>query len=59
MITFITKIFATVLSKFFYAFFTEKLLSKLIIELLKMLSKRTTNSIDDIVVRELEQNMKI
>jgi len=59
MITALSKVFLGVLTKVFYAFFTEKLISKLIVELLRMLAKKTTNTIDDTMVSEIAANLKI
>ncbi|PLX66440.1 MAG: hypothetical protein C0602_12345 [Denitrovibrio sp.] len=59
MITTLSKVFLGVLTKVFYAFFTERLISKLIVELLRMLAKKTTNTIDDNMVSEIASNLKI
>jgi len=58
MITVLSKIFVGVASKFFYAFFTERIISKLVLEILRRLSKKTTNTLDDELVKELSANLK-
>lgn len=55
----LAKVFIAVATNFFNAFFTEKLISKLIVEMLSMLAAKTTNTIDDEMVREIAENLNI
>jgi len=57
MFSFIPALFASVLSKLLHAFFTEKIISKIVIELLRRLSKKTSNTIDDMLVDEVSANL--
>ena len=57
MIAAVSKVMVAVVTKVFYAFFTEKMISRLVVELLKQLSSRTTNTIDDAMVKEIETNL--
>jgi len=59
MITILAKVFTGVLAKIFYAFFTEKLISKLVVELMRILAKKTTNTLDDTMVEEIASNLQI
>lgn len=59
MIGVFTKVFTVVAGKFFLALFTEKVVSKLILELLRALVKKTTNTIDDDLVEDVAANMKL
>ncbi|PLX69578.1 MAG: hypothetical protein C0603_01230 [Denitrovibrio sp.] len=59
MISILSKIIVSVAGKFFYAFFTEKLISKLVVELMRMLARKTTNTLDDTTVEEVASNLQI
>ena len=59
MIGIMSKIVVSVATKFFYAFFTEKLLSKMVVELLRMLARKTTNKLDDSMVEDVASNMQL
>jgi len=59
MIAVITNVFTVVAGKFLAAVFTERLISKLIIELMRSLVKKTTNTIDDGLVEDVAGNMKL
>ena len=59
MIAVITNVFTAVAGKFLAAVFTERLISKLIIELMRSLVKKTTNTIDDGIVEDVAGNMKL
>lgn len=59
MITVLSKILTTVATNIFYAFFTEKLISRVVIELLRKLAARTTNTLDDSVIEEVSLNLKL
>ncbi|ADD67911.1 hypothetical protein Dacet_1139 [Denitrovibrio acetiphilus DSM 12809] len=54
----ITKVLASVLSKIFYAFFTERMVSRVLIELMRILASKTTNTLDDSLVEEVAANVK-
>jgi hypothetical protein len=54
----LSTVLASVFSRFFYAFFTEKLLSKLVLHLLRLLSQKTSNTLDDMLVAEVAKNLK-
>ncbi len=58
MISIMSKVLVSVAAKFFYAFFTEKLLSKMIVEMLRMVARKTTNTLDDTMVEEVASNHK-
>jgi hypothetical protein len=55
----LTKAIVAALSRVFYAFMTEKMLSMVIIEVLKKLSAKTTNTLDDEIVMKLEMNLNM
>lgn len=55
----LTKAVVAALSRVFYAFMTEKMISMVIIEVLKKLSERTTNTLDDEIVSKLEMNLNV
>ncbi len=59
MTGFLTKAVVASLSRVFYAFMTEKMLSMVIIEVLKKLSEKTTNTLDDEIVMKLEMNLNV
>lgn len=55
----LTKAVVAALSRVFYAFMTERMLSMVIIEVLKKLSEKTTNTLDDEIVMKLEMNLNV
>ncbi|MCD8553031.1 hypothetical protein [Seleniivibrio sp.] len=55
----LTKVVVAALSRVFYAFMTEKMISMVIIEVLKKLSEKTTNTLDDEIVMKLEANLNV
>ncbi|WP_303850331.1 hypothetical protein [Seleniivibrio woodruffii] len=55
----LTKAVVAALSRVFYAFMTERMLSMVIIEVLKKLSDKTTNTLDDEIVMKLEMNLNV
>ncbi|MGE4265892.1 MAG: hypothetical protein AB7F25_00520 [Deferribacterales bacterium] len=55
----LTKAVVAALSRVFYAFMTEKMISMVIIEVLKKLSEKTTNTLDDEIVMKLEANLNV
>jgi len=59
MIAALAKVFTAVAGRLFFSFFTERVVSRLIIELMRLLAKKTSNTIDDTLVEEVVSNMKI
>jgi len=55
----LTKAIVAALSRVFYAFMTEKMISMVIIEVLKKMSAKTTNTLDDEIVMKLEMNLNM
>ena len=55
----LTKAVVAALSRVFYVFMTEKMISMVIIEVLKKLSEKTTNTLDDEIVMKLEANLNV
>lgn len=55
----LTKATVAALSRVFYAFMTEKMISMVVIEVLKKLSAKTTNTLDDEIVMKLEMNLNM
>ena len=58
MFAIISKALTAILTKLVFSFFTENVLSLVVIELLKKLAKKTTNTIDDRVIELVAKNMK-
>jgi len=57
MIGAVSKIFVSVAGKIFFAFFTEKLISRLVLEIMRILARKTTNTLDDMMVEEVAANL--
>ncbi|MGE4319267.1 MAG: hypothetical protein AB7E96_10255 [Deferribacterales bacterium] len=59
MIPILSTAFVSAFSKIFYAFFTEKIISNIILSILRMLAKKTTNTLDDEIVEQVAKNLKV
>lgn len=59
MLTALTAAAASALSRVLYAMLTERMLSLVILKVLKNLAEKTTNTLDDEIVAELERSLGV
>ncbi len=59
MTAFITKAVIAATGNILYAFFTERMVSRIILEVLKTLAAKTSNRLDDEIIGQLEKSMNL